>query len=156
MGVLKMKKLLFTTAAIIVLVTGAANAFVKASPAPIEDSTTLECVPTSISPPDHDRNPTYKIVVNLELDSGQLRGLSATHVAVNGNEYDRNEQYGNANIWQKPGYTEWYWQGTRLRGDRSVMTGRLYRTAGQQWFYEETNHSMHLVSRCHISLDGSE
>jgi hypothetical protein len=86
-----MNKLLFTTAAIIVLITGAANAFVKASsPAPIELSTTLECVPTSISPSDHDRNPTYKIVVNLELDSGQLRGLSATHVAVNGNEYDRN------------------------------------------------------------------
>jgi hypothetical protein len=143
-----MNKLLSTVAAI-VLVTGTANAFVKAAPTQIQPYTLLECVPTSISPPDHDRNPTYKIMVNLQLADNQIRELNAVHVALNGTQYSRTEQYGNANIWQKPGYNEWYWQGSRVRGNHNVMTGRLYRDSRQQWFYEETSPTMHLVSRCH-------
>jgi hypothetical protein len=151
-----MKKML--VGAVVVLgLAGTANAFTKAAPLPLANFTHLECVPNYEQPRSSDRNPVYKIAVNLQLneDGNDVTELSATHVLADGTARDRNEQYGHANVWQKKGYTEWYWRGTYNSDPNQKMGGRLYRTTQGQWAYEEMllkneNQVYFMSSRCHI------
>ena len=151
-----MKKMLFATVAVLGL-TGTANAFTKAAPLPLDNFTHLECVPSYEQPRTPDRNPVYKIVVNLQLneDGNDVTELSATHVLADGTERNRNDQYAHANVWQKTGHTEWYWKGTYNRDPNQKMGGRLYRTTEGRWVYEEMlfkyeQQVYFMSSRCHI------
>jgi hypothetical protein len=151
-----MRKSLIALALTVALPQMAQAGFTNAAATPINDYTHLECVPTTISPPDHDRNPTYKIVVDLQLNNSGVKEIDVVHVARDGTEYDRSQQYSNARVWQKSGYSEWYWEGTRK--GRYDMTGRLYRNSTQGWIYEESlldngRQNFWMQARCHI--DGS-
>jgi hypothetical protein len=137
--------------------TATGHAFTKPAATPIEQYTNLECVPTLVQPYTADRNPIYKIMVNLTLNekANDVAALNATHVAADGTNYDRNGQYSDANVWQKQGFNEWYWSGTRNRNPSLKMGGRLYRTGDGKWVYEETllkygQQIYFMASRCHV------
>jgi hypothetical protein len=151
-----MKKMLFATVAAVGL-AGTANAFTKAAPLPVDNFTHLECVPTYEQPRTSDRNPVYKIVVNLQLneDGNDVTELTAEHVLADGTAHDRNDQYDHADVWKKKGYNEWYWNGIYYRDRNQKMGGRLYRTTQGQWVYEEMlfkngQQVYFMSSRCHI------
>ena len=151
-----MKKMLFATVAVLGL-AGTANAFTKDAPLPLDNFTHLECVPSHEQPRTPDRNPVYKIAVNLQLneDGNDVTDLTAAHVLADGTVHDRNDQYDHANVWQKKGHTEWYWNGTYNRDPNQKMGGRLYRTTQGQWVYEEMlfkneQQVYFMSSRCHI------
>jgi hypothetical protein len=151
-----MKKMLFATVAVLGL-AGTANAFTKAAPLPVDNFTHLECVPSYEQPRTPYRNPVYKIVVDLQLNEvgNDVTELTAAHVLADGTVHDRNDQYSHANVWQKKGYTEWYWKGTYNHDPNQKMGGRLYRTTQGQWVYEEMlfrneQQVYFMSSRCHI------
>jgi hypothetical protein len=149
-----MKRLLLATVVVLGLV-GVGHAFTNQAAVPINQYTHLECVPAYERPRDHDRNPTYKIMIDLQLNGQQVTEIDAKHVLVDGTVVDRNDQYGNANVWQKPHYNEWYWSGTLMRNPRLTMNGRLYRDARGQWVYEETlfdrrRQNFYMASVCHV------
>jgi hypothetical protein len=146
---------LLSTAALLLGLVGTANAFNKPQPLPLDNFTHLECVQSYEQPVS--KSTVYKIEVNLELaDNYDVTELSAIHVLRDGTRHDRNDQYGNARVWTKPGHTEWYWNGTR-KGNRNVtMGGRLYRTQEGQWVYEEMQfekgrQSWFMSSQCHYA-----
>ena len=74
---------------------GTANAFTNAAPLPIDKFTHLECVPSYEQPRTRDRNPVYKIVVNLQLNEvgNDVTELTAAHVLADGTMHNRNDQY---------------------------------------------------------------
>jgi hypothetical protein len=153
-----MKRVVLAAVAILGLIPPGYAGFTNQVPREIGEYTNLECVPVVLQPPDHDRNPIYKISVNLQLDNGRTKEINVQHTASDGTTYDRSHQYSNASIWQNPGYNESYWEGTRMRG-RYTMTGRIYRAERGQWFYEETlfergQQKFFMRSRCHIEFEG--
>ena len=121
---------------LLVLATKPALAEFKANEPPpaIEKWTPLECA--ILSRTATDRDPVYKIEVNLGLnDDGKIDTLYVVHSTVQGTTYDRSKQYKDANLWQAPNNPwEWYWKGER---NGSVMVGKLYRTQNAKWFYTE-------------------
>jgi hypothetical protein len=149
-----MKRLLLATVAVLGL-AGTGHAFTNQAVTPINQHTHLECVPAYERPRDHDRNPVYKIMVDLQLNGQQVSEIDARHVLVDGTVVDRNDQYANASVWQNPGYNEWYWSGTLMRNPHLTMNGRLYRDARGQWVYEETlfdrgRQNFYMASVCHV------
>jgi hypothetical protein len=151
-----MKKTMLLATVAVLSLAGTANAFTKLAPPQLDNFTHLECVPSYEEPRTPDRNPVYKIVVNLQLNeaSNDVTELSATHVLTDGTAHDRNDQYGHANVWQKKGYTDWYWSGTYNHNPNQKMGGRLYRTTQGQWVYEEMlfkneQQVYFMSSRCH-------
>jgi hypothetical protein len=155
---LNMKRLLLASAAVLGL-AGPSHAFTNQAATPINQYTHLECVPTYEQPRDHDRNPAYKISVDLQLNGQQVTEIDAQHVLVDGTAIDRNDQYGKASVWQKPGYNEWNWSGTLMRNPRLTMNGRLYRDPRGQWVYEETlfdrgRQNFYMASACHVDNAG--
>jgi hypothetical protein len=153
-----MKRLLLAPVAVLGLV-GTGHAFTNEAATPINQYTHLECVPAYERPRDHDRNPTYKIMIDLQLNGQQVTEIDAQHVLVDGTVVDRNDQYGDASVWQKPGYNEWYWSGTLMRNPRLTMNGRLYRDPRGQWVYEETlfdrgRKNFYIASTCHVDNVG--
>jgi hypothetical protein len=155
-----MKAILSATVAIFAI-AGSTNAFTRAQLPPVERFTNLECVHTIQQPQPRDRNPAYKILVHLEL-ADNLRDvidLSAVHVLADGTRHDRNDQYSNANVWQKKGFNEWYWNGIRNNNRSIKMGGRLFRDSQGQWKYEETQFEngrqvWFMSSNCHFEFDG--
>jgi hypothetical protein len=151
-----MTKLTAITTVAMLSFTATGHAFTKPAAVPLNQYTVLECVPTVEQPHTADRNPVYKIVVNLTLNENgnDVAALDATHVAADGTNYDRNDQYSHANVWQKKGFNEWYWNGTHNRNPNQKMGGRLYRTTQGKWVYEEmlfknTQQVYFMSSRCH-------
>ncbi len=73
-----------TVAMLCFIATG--HAFTKPARMPIEENTNLECVLTLEQPHTADRNPIYKIMVNLTLNENgnDVVALNATHVAADG------------------------------------------------------------------------
>jgi hypothetical protein len=150
-----MKKILLATVTVLGF-SGTGHAFNNPALTPIEPYTQLECVPTLLQPDDHSRNPVYKTMVDLQRDSDQVQEFNVRHVLVDGTVVDRTNQYGNATVWQKKGYNEWYWHGTLNRNPKLNMTGRLYREARGQWVYEEllrngTRSDFFMAAKCHLT-----
>ena len=145
--------------AALIATTTSAYAFENEKLPPIEQYTSLECVPETLKPKDNDPDPVYKIMVSLTLRSyNDPESLNVIHVRTSGEQVDRTEQYGNAKLWQKQGFNEWYWTGTLKRNPRLTMNGRLYRSAAGKWFYEETlfdrrRQDFFLKSVCHVPED---
>jgi hypothetical protein len=159
-----MTKLTAITTVAMLTFTATGHAFTRPAAMPINQYTNLECVQTVEQPRTAaGRNPIYKIMVNLTLDENgnDVVALNATHVAADGTKYDRDDQYSHANVWQKKGFTEWYWNGTSNRNASLKMGGRLYRTSGGTWVYEETllkngQPIYFMASRCHVELEPAE
>jgi hypothetical protein len=118
---------------------------------PLGKWNSLECA--IIQATDKDRDPVYKIEVNLGFDDdGKLDTLFVAHVTAGGARYVRSEQYKNASLWQTPGKTEYYWKGNR---DKFTMEGYLVRTVEGKWFYAEKlfrngRQEYQMNSACHV------
>ena len=130
-------KLLTTTAAAaLCLFAYSANAFVAAPPpAPFNPSNgaNLECAIVRHTP-DRDRDPAYKVSVNLHMAYGKFNQLDVGYTLVSGRSVDRSDQYQNGRTWQTPGFLEWNWAGSR---GNVTVNGRLYHNDRDGWMYSE-------------------
>jgi hypothetical protein len=150
-----MRNILLAGATLLVL-TSSGYAFTKPAPMTLDTITNLECVTTYEEPRTYERNPIYKIQVTLTLteNGDDVESLDAVHVAANGDQYDRNDQYTDSNVWKKKGVLEWYWTGTRNRDSRIKMGGRLYYNNVEGWVYQEDQtkngqQKYFMTSKCH-------
>jgi hypothetical protein len=135
-----MKKLLMTTAAILVM-TSSAMAFGNDYPVNGNQSppsqpgiTTLVC-----NPPNDGRYDDVKwtdVVLNLDRN-GNAVSINAVHHLYDGRVRDRGEQYSNGGVQTRAGYYEWYWSGQVFSNPRLTMAGRLGFSRAGGWFYEE-------------------
>jgi hypothetical protein len=132
-----MKRVLLTTAAAICLIATSAHAF-QAAPPPVpfsvQESKHLECAIVRHTP-DYDRDPAYKVNIDLGIDNGIFRSLDVTYTLVSGRIADRTEQYQNGRTWTSmPRTYDWYWAGTR---GQVLMQGHLYHNDRDGWMYAE-------------------
>jgi hypothetical protein len=146
-------KLLTTTAAALCLFAYSANAFVAAPPPKpfnASEGAVLECAIVRHTP-DRDRDPAYKVGVNLHVAYGKFNQLDVNYTLVSGRTVDRSEQYQNGRTWQTPGYLEWNWAGSR---GNVTVNGRLYHNDRDGWMYTETIYSSNrmvyqMLADCH-------
>ena len=117
--------------------TTLAYAEFRASPPPAAfDGGNFECSIVRERPPARDRDPVYKININVTInDSGKLASIGVVHTARSGKTYDRSQQYSGGTIWKTPDRMEWYWQG--FRGPIK-MVGEIYNSDRDGWMYQET------------------
>jgi hypothetical protein len=94
----------------------------------------MECVIVKVSPPDHDRDPSYKVNLTAEFypDNGKVSTFDAVHTAVSGRKYRRSNQYSNgALVGNRTGVQ---WSGWRF--GNTEMIGVLHFDKGR-WLYDE-------------------
>jgi hypothetical protein len=120
----------------------------------------LECAPVKITPRDRDRDPVYKIDVDLEFDNNSnIDSLNVVHTTMDGNVYIRSDQYNQTGLSQPIPYrTKWIWRGVWKKHSNFVMLGDVTRSAAGTWTYTETllrNGAVNMVmeSRCHVEGD---
>jgi hypothetical protein len=148
-----MKRVLLTTAAAIGLFATSAHAFVAAPPPKpfsASEGAVLECAIVRHTP-DRERDPAYKVGVNLQVAYGKFNQLDVNYTLVSGRTVDRSEQYQNGRTWQTPGYLEWNWAGSR---GNVTVNGRLYHNDRDGWMYAETIYSSNrmvyqMLADCH-------
>ena len=116
----------------------------------------LECVPVKITPTDRDRDPVYKINVDLQFDdSSNIDSLNVAHTTIKGNVYSRSDQYSQTTLSQPiPFHTKWVWRGTWKKHPNFTMVGDVTRSSAGTWAYTETQYrngqlNMQTESRCH-------
>jgi hypothetical protein len=147
------RKYLLASVAVVALGSGAHAQFKAAVPQPLQQYTALECTPVA-STDRNDPYPAYKIDVDLKFDDNvtSIQTMWVQHTTVSGATYVRSEQYSHGKLWQTPGRYEWFWSGVR---GRVSMTGEVWRTANQEWFYSEEIFDQYhrpefrMLSRCH-------
>jgi hypothetical protein len=140
------------------LVTTAANAqFTAGNRFSLRDYLGLECMVTKVTPPDHSRDPEYKVnlwgKVNYRSDPPNVTEFEATHTTMSGREYPRSAQYSNASLRSNSNWIQW--TGWR-RGNQ--MVGTLYFNNGR-WHYDERitrNGRLEttIETVCHDELEG--
>jgi hypothetical protein len=72
-----------------------------------------------VTPPDHDRNPGYKVEVNITYDdNGKMTSYDIVHVLADGTEKDRSQQYANSRFSWNQNIAQWSgWRGqTKMVG----------------------------------------
>jgi hypothetical protein len=111
-------------------------------------------------PHDNDRDPIYKINVNLSFDGtgvGQeLRGITVAHTSVTGKIYERSDQYSSDAVDVVDGKLEAHWRGRWTKNNSVIMRGRIWNERSDgKWYYTENAPQMRLLSICHL-LSGSE
>jgi hypothetical protein len=85
----------------------------------------------------HDSNPVVKTYVNLSFKDGyEVDDLSVIHERFNGKTVDRSKQY-TGTVAHVAGHTEWSWSGRQDQNRHISMEARVFRTAHNEWFYEE-------------------
>jgi hypothetical protein len=120
-----MKKLMLIAAAIILSVT-AANA----------DQFTFQCAGARFAPAERpERDPVVQTVVEVEL--GSRPSFSIVHTTLNGNEYDRYNQYRNTRVWMNRQGV--FWSGVNMRSPNVTMIGQI--TSDRSPFYIEKIYS---------------
>jgi hypothetical protein len=75
----------------------------------------LECAVVRVRPPEHDRNPGYKVELSINYNNGNATSFGVIHTLANGATYDRSKQYngGRLQSW-KDGSARWGgWYGNR-------------------------------------------
>jgi hypothetical protein len=102
----------------------------------------LECVPVKIRPTDRDRDPVYKVNVDLQFDdSSNIDSLYVAHTTMNGNVYSRSDQYNQTTLSQPiPLRTKWVWKGTWKKHPNFTMIGDVTRSSSGVWLYTETQY----------------
>ena len=103
-----------------------------------DNSGYFECGIVKLVPPDRDRDPIFKIKINVVLDNGKLTEMNVHHVSVSGKYYARAEQYPNSGVRQIPNKVEYVWAGSWIKNDSIHMNGHFYRTDNNRWYYVET------------------
>jgi hypothetical protein len=128
-------KLLTTTAAAAMCLTAvSAQAFQVAKPFKVQGYTSLECAIVRHTP-DRSANQAYKVNIGLNIGNGVFQGLDVGYTLVNGRNVDRSAQYQNGRTWQKPGFVEYYWAGTR---GNVAVNGKLFHNDRDGWMYSES------------------
>ena len=152
---MKTTKLLITpAAAALCLFAYSANAFVAAPPPkPFNPSegAVLECAIVRHTP-DRDRDPPYKVSINLHVAYGTFNALDVGYTLVSGRTVDRSTQYQNGRTWTAmPRTLDWYWAGSR---GGVTINGHLYHNDRDGWMYTETIYSSNrmvyqMLADCH-------
>jgi hypothetical protein len=94
----------------------------------------LECKVTRVTPPDHDRDPGYKVNLSAGFyGNSKVRSFDVVHTTVSGKEYHRSDQYTDTNLTDYNGTIRW----TGWRSDNRMMVGTLYSAAHGRWRYDE-------------------
>jgi hypothetical protein len=138
--------------------TEATNSFHAIKPEPLQKITNLECVVERETYVDT-RDPIYKIAVKLTLDDNlNVQDLKVVHHARSGAQYNRANQYPEAQLSQVPGLTDYNWTGTFAKNPSKVMKGHLLRTPDMRWRYLEQifkNRRLdyQMESLCHVEAD---
>jgi hypothetical protein len=129
------------------------GAFTEAPRPKIGPYNTLECaiVKTTERYQRDDADPFYKIVV--ELTTAPVT-MTVRHVSASGRVRTRDEQYGDARMWQTPNRNEWTWTGTLTANRQVTMRGLLWNDVSGNWYYSETLHergaqTYTMTARCH-------
>jgi hypothetical protein len=85
----------------------------------------------------NDRNPVVKTFVNISFKNGyEVEELSVIHERFDGQTVDRSKQY-SGTVAHVAGHTEWSWSGRQDQNRHISMEARVFRTARNEWFYEE-------------------
>jgi hypothetical protein len=138
-------------ALVVALTAPAAAQFKKAPPGVLSDYTPLECsvVQKTYGP---DRDPVYKIDVDLTLEQGRLSEMLVKLTTQSGSTYVRSDQYSDqVSIWQTNGRMEWYWKGVH---GWNTMVGEVWYNDSGWWYSEKLYDDYHnlkfqMTSRCH-------
>jgi hypothetical protein len=137
-----------------------AYAFTKPAPVQIDNYMSLECSVVGQRPAGYDRDPVYKININLQTaDNGEFQSFDVVHTVRSGAAYDRTQQYTNATIWKTSNRAEWYWKGYH---GRAMMIGEVYHNDRDGWMYMETHYSgnnqldFQMLADCHRNEMGRE
>jgi hypothetical protein len=110
------------TLMILLLMTTAASAFSVGRPDPgfnVNSDINAECAVVRVTPPDHDRNPGYKVELNITFDhKGDMTSYNIVHVLADGTEKNRSDQYTNSRFSWNPYFSQWSgWRGqTKMVG----------------------------------------
>jgi hypothetical protein len=118
----------------------------------------LECGIVQFKDDDGGRvtNPIYKIMVNLSLDKNSSPiSMTVTHVAVDGSNYNRHEQYTvNPELTGTQGKMEWFWSGTLAKNKSLRMKGAVIKNDSGIHYYETLTKgnrvTMQMHSICHL------
>jgi hypothetical protein len=98
--------------------------------------TLWECAVVNVVPPDHDRNPGYKVNLAAEFgDNNNIVSFDVVHTTLDGTTYNRSEQYINGTLVgnrQRIAWSGW-------RGGNTQMLGTLGAQGGR-WMYTEVVH----------------
>jgi hypothetical protein len=137
---------LLTAACLGLALIGRADAGFQPAP-DIGNSVSLVCRP----PLDRkDRNPVVKTLVELSLKGGHdVQEFTVIHELFDGTKRDRSNQY-TGTVGHVPGKNEWSWSGRSIRNPHITMEARLFRTARNDWRYEE---SIFRDGRPDVSID---
>jgi hypothetical protein len=149
-----MKNVVIAFACLLALPASAAPMMRAPAPMPrmAADFQAWECGLIQVSPPDRDRDPGFKINLVITPDS-----FSATHTAISGATYVRDEQYKNTRSWNEAGAL--HWSGRSARNPQRVMVGTFgqNRATGRMQYVEKIYNAGMLetviTSNCH-HLDG--
>jgi hypothetical protein len=150
-----MNNIKYALTGVTLLLSTAANAqFLAKHVSPNYGGLALECAVTKVTPPDHDRDPGYKVYISVELQGNKVSSLEATHVTASGKGYRRSEQYPNASLIE--GRDRVQWSGWWRYGNKQ-MTGTLYLNG--RWRYDEQimrngRVEMTINTLCHEDHDG--
>jgi hypothetical protein len=129
---MKNMKAVSITVGILVMTTAANAQFLAKHVSPDYNSIALECMVTRVTPPDHDRDPGYKVNLSAELHDDKVSSFDAVHTTVSGKEYRRSDQYPNATLTE--GRDRIQWSGWWRYGNKQ-MIGTLYFNG--RWRYDE-------------------
>jgi hypothetical protein len=150
-----MAKTKLMTALLMVGLSAPAYAFNVKPPFDAREGAYLECSIVQHSP-DRDRDPAYKINIELSVSNGNFQALNVTYTLVSGRIVDRTEQYPDGTTWTAmPRTLDWYWAGTHK--DYNTQ-GHLYHNDSDGWMYTETissrYHTYHMLADCHAMNAG--
>jgi hypothetical protein len=126
---MKNVKAISTTIGLLVMTTAANAQFTARQSMP--DYINKECMVAKVTPPDHDRDPGYKVNVSADFENGKISGFDAVHTTMSGTEYSRSRQYTNATLESSRNWVQWIGWRHDYR-----MVGTLYLNNGR-WRYDE-------------------
>jgi hypothetical protein len=113
----------------------------------------LECGIVQLKDEDGGKNtnPIYKIMVNLDLDKNSAPvSMTVTHVAVDGSNYNRHEQYTvNPELSGTQGKMEWFWSGALPKNRSLRMKGAVIKNASGTHYYETLTRGERVVMQMH-------
>jgi hypothetical protein len=143
----------------LVLMTTAAVAQFKAQRLEGEGNfIAMECVVAKVIPPDHDRDPAYKVSLTAEFnpDNGKVLSFDAVHTAVSGAKYRRSTQYSNGTLVGNRDRIQW----SGWRFGNTQMVGILHFGNGR-WLYDEQVGKNGRIQTtintvCHAEAEGRE
>jgi hypothetical protein len=118
----------------LLLMTTVAGAQFKAQEPSEGNFLSKECMVAKVTPPDHDRDPGYKVKLTAEFnpDNGRVLSFDAVHTTMSGKQYRRSDQYANGALGGDRNRIQW----SGWRFGNTQMIGTLHLGNGR-WLYDE-------------------